>query len=173
MPGESLSLLVIEKLPFAPPDDPLVQARCERIIETEGDWFADYTLPTAVLQLRQGFGRLIRSRADRGVVADPRARGFATVPYGRLFLEALPSCPVVSDRGEVADFFASERPGARLIPSRRGQEEEPYSSSPAARSRTPKGHVAPKRPAKAPQRPSALQAGAGQERLDGGGPGSG
>jgi ATP-dependent DNA helicase DinG len=88
VPGESLSLLVIDKLPFAPPDDPLVQARCERIAAAGGDWFGEYSVPTAILQLRQGFGRLIRSRTDRGVVAilDTRLRARA---YGRRFLDAL------------------------------------------------------------------------------------
>ena len=106
VPGEALSLLVIEKLPFAPPDDPLVQARCERIAADGGDWFGEYALPRAILQLRQGFGRLIRTRADRGVVAllDPRVR---TRAYGRHFLAALPPCPVVADRAAVADFFAA------------------------------------------------------------------
>ena len=76
VPGESLSLLVIDKLPFAAPGDPLVEARCERIDALGGDWFREYSLPSAVLQLRQGFGRLIRSHADRGVIAilDPRLR---------------------------------------------------------------------------------------------------
>jgi ATP-dependent DNA helicase DinG len=107
IPGESLSLLVIDKLPFAAPGDPLVEARCERISEQGGDWFREYALPSAVLQLRQGFGRLIRSHADRGVVAilDPR---LASRPYGRAFLESLPSCPVTADRSAVADFFAQE-----------------------------------------------------------------
>ena len=109
--GEALSLLVIDKLPFAPPDDPLVQARCERIEAEGGDWFAEYSVPTAILQLRQGFGRLIRSRADRGVVAilDTRLR---TRPYGRRFLSALPPCKVVSDLGAVADFFSVGTRGA-------------------------------------------------------------
>jgi ATP-dependent DNA helicase DinG len=107
VPGESLSLLVIDKLPFAAPGDPLVEARCERIAETGGDWFREYALPSAVLQLRQGFGRLIRGHGDRGVVAilDPRVR---TRRYGRAFLEALPRCPVVADREAVAGFFAAE-----------------------------------------------------------------
>jgi ATP-dependent DNA helicase DinG len=85
IPGEALSLLVIDKLPFQPPDDPLVAARCERIKADGGDWFAEYALPSAVLQLRQGFGRLIRSRSDRGVVCllDQRVR---TREYGRAFL---------------------------------------------------------------------------------------
>jgi ATP-dependent DNA helicase DinG len=109
VPGEALSLLVIEKLPFAPPDDPLVQARCERIAAEGGDWFAEYSLPAAVLQLRQGFGRLIRTRDDRGVVAilDPRLTRRA---YGRRFLEALPPCPRTADLDSVARFFADGRP---------------------------------------------------------------
>jgi ATP-dependent DNA helicase DinG len=104
VPGESLSLLVIDKLPFAAPGDPLVEARCERIAALGGDWFREYTLPAAVLQLRQGFGRLIRSHADRGVIAilDPRLR---SSPYGRAFLESLPACPVASERAAVEAFF--------------------------------------------------------------------
>ncbi len=110
VPGESLSLLVIDKLPFAPPDDPLVQARCEAIEAGGGDWFAEEAVPRAILQLRQGFGRLIRSREDRGVVAilDSRVRSRL---YGRRFLAALPACPVVGERSAVAAFFAS---GSRI-----------------------------------------------------------
>jgi ATP-dependent DNA helicase DinG len=104
VPGESLSLLVIDKLPFSAPGDPLHEARCEAVERGGGDWFRDYALPTAMLQLRQGFGRLIRGHADRGVVAilDPRLR---TRPYGRAFLAALPRCPIVEDPVAVAAFF--------------------------------------------------------------------
>jgi ATP-dependent DNA helicase DinG len=107
--GESLSLLVIDKLPFSAPGDPLVEARCERIAHRGGDWFSEYALPSAVLQLRQGFGRLIRGHGDSGVVAvlDPRLR---TRAYGRRFLEALPPAPLVDDLGAVAAFFGA---GAR------------------------------------------------------------
>jgi ATP-dependent DNA helicase DinG len=107
VPGESLSLLVIDKLPFQPPDDPLVEARCERVTAEGGDWFTEYALPSAVLQLRQGFGRLIRSRSDRGVVCvlDPRIR---TRPYGRAFLESLPPCPIVDSRDAVGRFLGAE-----------------------------------------------------------------
>jgi ATP-dependent DNA helicase DinG len=111
VPGEALSLLVIDKLPFPAPGDPLVEARCERIGVEGGDWFSDYSLPAAVLQLRQGFGRLIRSHRDRGVVAilDPRIR---TRPYGRVFLDSLPPCRVVSEREEVASFLSGGVPAA-------------------------------------------------------------
>jgi ATP-dependent DNA helicase DinG len=104
VPGESLSLLVIDKLPFSAPGDPLHEARCEAVERAGGDWFRDYALPTAMLQLRQGFGRLIRGHADRGVVAilDPRLR---TRGYGRAFLAALPRCPIVEDATAVAAFF--------------------------------------------------------------------
>jgi ATP-dependent DNA helicase DinG len=107
VPGESLSLLVIDKLPFSAPGDPLHEARCESVESAGGDWFRDFALPTAVLQLRQGFGRLIRGHDDRGVVAilDPRLR---TRPYGRAFLAALPRCPIVDDPAAVAAFFGAE-----------------------------------------------------------------
>ncbi len=106
IPGRSLSLLVIDKLPFSAPGDPLHEARCEAVEASGGDWFRDFALPTAMLQLRQGFGRLIRSHEDQGVVAilDPRLR---TKPYGRAFLAALPRCPIVDDRAEVAAFFGA------------------------------------------------------------------
>jgi ATP-dependent DNA helicase DinG len=106
VPGESLSLLVIDKLPFSAPGDPLHEARCEAVEQAGGDWFRDYALPTAMLQLRQGFGRLIRGHADRGVVAilDPRLR---TRPYGRAFLGALPRCPIAEDQAAVAQFFGN------------------------------------------------------------------
>jgi ATP-dependent DNA helicase DinG len=104
IPGESLSLLVIDKLPFSAPGDPLHEARCEAVEAAGGDWFRDFALPTAMLQLRQGFGRLIRGHGDRGVVAilDTRLR---TRAYGRAFLAALPHCPLVDDRAAVAAFF--------------------------------------------------------------------
>jgi ATP-dependent DNA helicase DinG len=106
VPGESLSLLVIDKLPFSAPGDPLHEARCEAVERGGGDWFRDFALPSAMLQLRQGFGRLIRGHADSGVVAilDPR---LVTKPYGRAFLAALPRCPLASEAAAVAAFFGN------------------------------------------------------------------
>jgi ATP-dependent DNA helicase DinG len=114
VPGESLSLLVIDKLPFSAPGDPLHEARCEAVEADGGDWFRGYALPTAVLQLRQGFGRLIRGHDDRGVVAilDPRLR---TRAYGRAFLDALPRCPLSDDRAAVAAFFGAATTSAAAL----------------------------------------------------------
>ena len=87
IPGEALSVLVIVKLPFAVPSDPLVAARSE----TFEDPFNEYHLPEAILRFRQGFGRLIRTQADRGVVVILDRR-VLTKAYGKLFIESLPQC---------------------------------------------------------------------------------
>lgn len=96
--GEALSNVIITKLPFAVPDEPLIRARMERIEERGGDPFRDYSLPEAILKFRQGVGRLIRSQTDEGIVVilDPRV---STRWYGRWFLESIPECPV-----EFVDF---------------------------------------------------------------------
>jgi ATP-dependent DNA helicase DinG len=97
VPGEALSIVVITKLPFDVPSDPLVAARSE----TFEDPFGEYTLPEAILRFRQGFGRLIRTASDRGVVAvlDRRVQ---TKAYGRLFIESLPQCTL--RQGNLADL---------------------------------------------------------------------
>ena len=103
--GEALSCVVIDKLPFASPGDPIVQARIEAIAQAGGDAFGSYQVPLAILTLLQGLGRLLRHRNDRGVLAilDPRIR---TMGYGRRFLQALPPAPITSDLGEIERFFA-------------------------------------------------------------------
>ncbi|MBI1347202.1 DEAD/DEAH box helicase [bacterium] len=96
VPGEALQNVIITKLPFTPPDDPLLEARVEAIRADGGNPFLEYQVPEAVIKLKQGFGRLIRTRTDTGMVAilDPRVR---SKPYGRTFLESLPECEVVID----------------------------------------------------------------------------
>ncbi len=113
VPGEALRTVVITKLPFDPPDRPIVEARLERIAAQGGDPFFDESLPRAVLRFKQGFGRLIRSATDRGTVValDPR---IVTKGYGKAFLRALPegvAVEVVREE-EATDIQAAPRRGA-------------------------------------------------------------
>jgi len=103
--GEALSLVVIDKLPFAPPDDPLFAARLEHIAREGGNPFLDYQLPQAAISLKQGAGRLIRSESDRGVlmICDPR---LADKAYGRRMAHALPPMRRTRELGDVIAFFA-------------------------------------------------------------------
>jgi ATP-dependent DNA helicase DinG len=93
VPGEALSNVIITRLPFAVPDHPLIQAKLEFIEARGGDPFTEYSLPEAVLKLRQGVGRLIRTKSDRGIIVILDNR-IVTRPYGRAFMQALPKCPV-------------------------------------------------------------------------------
>ena len=98
VPGEALSNVIITKLPFGVPTHPMAEAKTELIKSRGGSPFMDLQLPEAVLKFKQGFGRLIRSKTDRGIVVilDPRV---VKKPYGRRFLSALPECRVVRVRG--------------------------------------------------------------------------
>lgn len=102
--GQALRLVVIEKLPFASPDDPLVRARIEHLQGIGANAFRDYQLPEAALCLKQGVGRLIRSEEDFGavVICDPRVTGRG---YGRVFMAALPAMRVTRERDEVVRFL--------------------------------------------------------------------
>ncbi|MCW0466820.1 putative ATP-dependent DNA helicase YoaA [Xanthomonas sacchari] len=107
--GDALSVVVIDKLPFAAPDDPVFEARLEAIRRDGGNPFREEQLPQAVIALKQGVGRLIRSERDRGVLVlcDPR---LLSKSYGRTFLESLPPFARTRDVEDVRQFFAAEAP---------------------------------------------------------------
>jgi Rad3-related DNA helicase len=103
--GEALSLVVIDKLPFDPPDDPVHEARINKMKEAGVNWFGEYVLPQAILRLKQGIGRLLRTHDDRGVMAILDKRLY-TKSYGRQVLEALPPARRVTAIEDVRAFFA-------------------------------------------------------------------
>jgi ATP-dependent DNA helicase DinG len=121
--GDALSVVVIDKLPFAAPDDPVFEARLDAIRRSGGNPFRDEQLPQAVIALKQGVGRLIRSETDRGVLVlcDPRLVGKS---YGRVFFDSLPAFTRTRDVSDVAAFFAAESAPTRSpgIP----HEESPH-----------------------------------------------
>lgn len=106
VPGQALRLVVLDRLPFDAPTDPLVRARCERIEAAGGSAFKEYLLPSAALTLRQGFGRLLRSQRDRGLVAvlDPRLR---TKGYGKTLLRSLPPARRIEQREEALAYLTA------------------------------------------------------------------
>jgi ATP-dependent DNA helicase DinG len=109
VPGEQLSCVIVDRLPFAVPSDPIVAARVRALQEEGRNPFAEFQVPEAVLALKQGFGRLIRAKTDRGVLAllDTRLQ---RMPYGRIFLESLPRYRRTSDLAEVGRFLNAAKP---------------------------------------------------------------
>jgi ATP-dependent DNA helicase DinG len=104
--GEALSCVIIDKLPFGSPGDPVLQARIEALRKQGANPFMQYQLPAAVIALKQGIGRLIRDGTDRGVlvVCDPRLRSRS---YGRIFLGSLPDMPRTRSLNDVQAFFSA------------------------------------------------------------------
>ena len=114
--GDALSIVAIDKLPFAAPDDPLLKARLEGIRRRGGNPFFEYQLPQAVLALKQGVGRLIRDFDDFGVIVigDPRIR---TKAYGRVFLESMPPSPILTDSAVAAQFLSDRLARQAVMPA--------------------------------------------------------
>jgi ATP-dependent DNA helicase DinG len=110
--GDALSCVIIDKLPFASPSDPIVAARIEAIAARGGSAFGEYQVPLAILTLLQGLGRLLRHRDDRGVLAilDPRLQ---TMGYGRRFLASLPPAPITRNLDDITRFFERHAVRAR------------------------------------------------------------
>ncbi|MBW1787892.1 MAG: ATP-dependent DNA helicase [Deltaproteobacteria bacterium] len=107
VPGEALSCVIVDKLPFDSPGEPLVAARIDAIRAGGGNPFMEYQVPSAIIALKQGLGRLIRNRSDRGIlsVLDKRIR---TSRYGRFFIDSLPPMPITADAGDIDAFFKRE-----------------------------------------------------------------
>ena len=127
--GESLSCVIIDKLPFASPGDPVMQARIDAIKRNGGQPFMEFQVPQAVIALKQGVGRLIRDVNDSGVVmiGDPRLKQKA---YGRIFLNSLPEMPVTSDVKDVENFFSALQ-GAEVNTVVAAEPDAAYDSEPA------------------------------------------
>jgi ATP-dependent DNA helicase DinG len=108
--GEALSLVVIDKIPFAPPDDPVLSARIEQMKQQGRNAFMEYQLPRAVINVKQGAGRLIRDETDTGVlmICDPR---LLSKPYGRRVWQSLPAMKRTKELSDVLDFFARRNEG--------------------------------------------------------------
>jgi ATP-dependent DNA helicase DinG len=129
VPGETLSCVIIDKLPFEVPNDPVIMARINKIREAGGNPFVDFQIPRAILTLRQGLGRLMRSSTDSGLLAILDVRLFSK-HYGRLFLKSLPDSPIIRTLEEVSGFFQENtaptgtvgEPPLRKTPSETGEQ---------------------------------------------------
>src|SRR3990172_9708784 len=104
IPGHSLRNVIVTKLPFDVPDHPVIEAKLEFIQEHGGNPFFDYSLPTAVLKLKQGVGRLIRNKTDEGIICILDSR-IITKTYGRYFIDALPECEVIINLFWIVGFL--------------------------------------------------------------------
>ena len=115
VPGEQLSCVIVDRLPFAVPSDPIVAARVQALQEDGRNAFAEFQVPQAVLSLKQGFGRLIRTKTDRGVLALLDTR-ILRMPYGKIFLESLPRYQVTHEAHDVARFLDGNSRGKAAHP---------------------------------------------------------
>ncbi|MCL5405150.1 MAG: ATP-dependent DNA helicase, partial [Deltaproteobacteria bacterium] len=104
VPGEALSCVIIDKLPFEVPDDPVTASRLDRIARQGGNGFYEYQVPRAAIQLKQGIGRLIRSSGDRGIIAVFDIR-MLTKSYGQVFVKSLPPCRIVHSLDQIDTFL--------------------------------------------------------------------
>jgi ATP-dependent DNA helicase DinG len=109
VPGDQLSCVIVDRLPFAVPSDPIVAARVRALQEDGRNPFAEFQVPQAVLALKQGFGRLIRTKTDRGVLALLDSR-ILRMPYGRIFLESLPQYGRTHELRDVQRFLEAVKP---------------------------------------------------------------
>lgn len=122
VPGESLSCVIIDKLPFEVPSDPVIKARVNRIQEEGGKPFFDFQVPRAILALRQGVGRLMRATTDQGLLAVMDIRLYSK-GYGRQFLKSMPASPIIRTMAEVKEFFLSTDKRVCEIPESRNSKE--------------------------------------------------
>ena len=104
VPGEALSCLIIDKLPFDSPGEPLVAARIDAIRERQGNPFTEYQVPSAIIALKQGLGRLIRKSSDKGILSVLDTR-IITSRYGRFFLDSLPEIHLTHSLSDISRFF--------------------------------------------------------------------
>ncbi len=118
VPGEQLSCVIVDRLPFAVPSDPIVAARVRALQDDGRNPFSEFQVPQAVLSLKQGFGRLIRAKTDRGVLALLDTR-ITRMPYGKIFLGSLPPYRTTHDLADVGQFLTSQVPPGTQSPAKR------------------------------------------------------